>query len=245
MVVSEGGARTFKRLDPKKKTHFVIDAKQALDLGRWERTTDTVAYRVNLDMATNRQVNFNGGHAGAGAKYAVRLEVTPGMMDPDTLDIIPGQLGYTRGGKSPGDTDVCRIFPDRVRAKIARIAASIQAGVDNPASEDGTLIQRAGASTEGARAQLKALTPARREHFAQTMIPLLAIHESLHGASVPGHGPVAAFGKEWEETNDLVDASCPMQYLSSVAWRQYLLFGRLGGDGKICQLCSRSFNVKH
>jgi hypothetical protein len=245
VVVSEGGANALKRLDPKKKTHFVIDAKQALDLGRWERTTDTLVYRVELGMTRNRQVNFNASHALAGAKYAARLEVTPGMVDPDTLDDLPLQLGYTRGGQSPGGTDVCRVFPDRIRAKIARIAESIQKGVDQPGSEDGDLLRRAGISPDASRAQLAALTPARKEQLAQSMIALVALHESIHACSVAGHGPVAAFGKEWEETDDLVDAACPMQYLSNVAWRQFLLYGKLGGSGTLCQTCARSFNVKN
>jgi len=58
----------------------------------------------------------------------------------------------------------------------------------------------------------------------------LAIHELCNGVGVDGH---LKGGVEDEECDNRVP-SCSMQYMTWQEKRRYLLFGELGGTGKLC-----------
>ena len=241
-AVLEGGNFVYKRLDPTKKVHFIIDDKDLVDPGRWQSTTGTVLYKLNDDLAKARQVDFNGGYTGAGHKYAVHLEQVSGMADPGdgTIDLM--QLGETEGN-SPKGAKMCLVYPDRMRAKIARIAAAIQQGIDDPKSEEGDFLRKMGISNAEASRQLATL-PARLGQLMQNLVALVAMHESSHACGLPGHGSIASGSEKWKENDDQGNLLCPMLNMSRAAWRRFILYGELGGGGALCQLCAKMFNVK-
>ncbi|MCX6625213.1 MAG: hypothetical protein NTY38_29965, partial [Acidobacteria bacterium] len=241
MVVAEGGSHVFKRLEPKRKVHFIIDDKGLINPSRWESATDTVIYKLDNELVNRRRVNFNGGYAGSGAKFAVRLAVVTGLKDPDRGIFPPQQLGYTEGA-SPGKATPCRVFPDRIRAKIGRIATAIQEGVNDPNSEEGQFLRQLTIPPDEAR-RLLATLPQRQEQLATRLLSLVALHESIHACGVPGHGPLAVFPNQWEERDADTDVSCPMQTMGRAAWRFFVLHGILGGSGKLCPLCASQFSV--
>ena len=244
VAVLAGGDVVFKRLDPTKKVHFLIDDKDLVDRGRWEGTTGTLVYKLNNDLVKDRQVDFNGGYTGFGHKYAVHLELISGLADPDTDEgtIRLTRLGATLGA-SPKRNQLCRVYPDRIRAKIARIAKAIQQGIDDPKSEEADFMRKIGISNAEASRQLATL-PARLEQLVQNLVALVAIHESTHACGVSGHGSIAIGKEEWTEDDDQGNLFCPMLNMSRAAWRRFVLYGELGGGGTLCQLCAKVFNVK-
>ena len=248
MVVLEGGGPVFQRLDPKRKTHFVLDDKNVVDPAQWKKTTDTVLYKLAPSLVKDRRANPNSGYGSAGNRYAVMVEVISGMTDPYSGRVDKNQLGYTTyrnyESRKPGSVERCAVFPDRVRANIERIAENIRKGLDEPNSDLGRMILQAGFSIEEARDLYAMITPERKAILARRMIDLVAQHETMHSCNVPGHGPIPPFGEEWEETVNLVDEGCVMQYLSSRTWRRFVLAGELEGEGKLCPLCQSGFSVK-
>jgi len=58
-----------------------------------------------------RQVDFNGGYSGSGHKYAVRLTLIPGMLEPDPYPGMPPAADTTYGqtvGDTPKTNQRCR-----------------------------------------------------------------------------------------------------------------------------------------
>jgi hypothetical protein len=246
VVVIENGGRVYKRLDPNRKIHFVIDPGGVFAVSRWERTTDTTAYLVDDSLTRNRQVDFNGGYSGSGHKYAVRLTLIPGMLEPDPYPGMSPAADATYGqtvGNTPKTNERCRVFPDRIRDLVNRIIESIRIGVADPNSEDGTKLKALGITRDQAMKQLGGVDT---ERLARKMIELVAMHEMAHACAVAGHVEwrVEPKGEGWKETTNQTNASCPMQNFDAQANREFVLFGIFGGEGKLCDLCARQLNVK-
>lgn len=260
VVVLSGGDLEYRRLDPNRKCHFVLDENGIFPFARWERTTDTVAYGLDDELVDpqTRQVDFNGRHSGSGHKFAIRLTAVPGLIqtNPPNKDMM--NYGYTVGRVSgnsalfsPRDTQQCCVFPDRMRALIDRLAESIKNGLANPASDDGRKLAAAGFgrtfTAEEVASRLAALTPAHREQLAQKMLATVTIHEMCHGVGIPGHKEWVSSdaGDGWQESPKAQnDASCPMQYWDHASRRQFALFDIEGGIGPICDLCARAVKLK-
>jgi hypothetical protein len=238
----------------KEKVHFVIDPSGAFDLERWRASTGIRAYKLTDDMVRGGKVDFNAQTAAGEGKYAVRLELMPGMTE-ETADEAgnvktqdsPSQYAYTKGN-TPRTTEACRIFPDRIRAMIMRVTTLMRMALTDPVTpaekEEVTLLAGLGFPMDEIKRNLAGLDKGRREALAQQMIALCAIHEMGHACGVPGH----MNGKGEEDQDVQRDQNCPSQYLNQVGRRLFVLFGQLGGGGPFCKAppdnCWQTVNVK-
>lgn len=208
----------YVRLKPKKKSLFVIDNDGVFNTALWEKASDIPAYKVDdtltqggNDLNASRIVDFTMGDATGQHKYAVRLEVKRGLVEPvQYRNQPPGKLtlyGYTdQQGNSPRTAEVCRIFPDRLAALVDRMVASLQNAIKNPASDDGVAMANWGIPPEQAQAALDKLKTNNRAPIVARLITLCAIHEMGHACGIPGH-----INKG--EEDEIGDDHCPMKYL--------------------------------
>ena len=227
MVLKEGKP-AFTRLDPKKKTLFVIDDGNIFDAVLWQRASDIVAYKLNDSLtkggppskAESRIVDFNSGDVGS--KYCVRLIKQQGLVegqkyedqDPNNIQVY----GYTDNqGHSPKGTLRCVVFPARLRAMIDRVASYVDKGVKDPASEEGKLLEEMRIPPWLAQKALERLDQATRDQLAKQMVTLCVIHELGHACGLSGHR-----GKDGKEC-DQGDPKCPMKYDDRQERRQLLI----------------------
>ena len=208
----------YVRLQPKKKSLFVIDKDGIFDPALWEKASDIPAYLVDDtltqgggDPLTSRIVDFTLGDATAQHKYAVRLDAARGLVEPTPYRDQPADnikiYGYTdQQGNSPRTAEICRVFPDRLAALIDRMIASLQKAVDDPTSDDGATMANRGITPQLAQAALAKLKGNNHAPLVQRLTTLCAIHEMGHACGLSGH---LNHGHEDEVGND----DCPMKYL--------------------------------
>ncbi len=241
LLVLEAGARIHKRLPPKEKCHFVIDPTDVFDFERWYRASGIRAYRIDDALARERRVDFNGPAARSGTgKYAVKLEMIPGIIEPDpwpgdaNAGNNPYQYAYT-AGSTPRDAERCRLFPDRVQGMIGRVISKMRNALDHPGAPENAgelaVLDSLGRPRAQIRARLETIDAAELKRLTQKMMVLSAIHEMGHACGVTGH--LNAEGKEDEELGR--SPRCPMNYLNQRERRLFILDGALGGDGRFCE----------
>ncbi len=257
VVVQTVSGHRHVRLEPKEKAHFVIDPAEVFDPDRWKQAAGIRAYLLTNAMVDgDRRVDRYGSYARGAGKYAVRLEVLSGTVEPDPL---PGQNGqpssgddptqyaYTYGN-TPKSTTRCRIFKDRIRGMIDRVAAAMQRALLDPKTdadrEELDFLNHLGVPKADILGRLAALDGDARNGLVDKMVALAAIHEMGHACGVNGH--LNSAGQE--DGNIQRDAKCPMQYLDRKGRRMFVLFGELGGEGPFCKTppdnCWSQLNVK-
>lgn len=215
-MVLKDGQPSYVRLEPKKKTLFVIDDGNIFDPPVWERASDIAAFRLNDSLikggpsgkVESRIVDFNSGEGGK--KYCVRLVKYEGLVEGEKyLDQLNDNVmlfGYTDNqGNSPKTTLRCVVFPARLRALVDRVASYVDKGLKDPASEDGKALEEAGIPPWLARKALERLDPPTRDQLAKQMVAMCAIHEIGHACGLPDHG-------DTEEAKKKGDPKCPMKY---------------------------------
>jgi hypothetical protein len=266
VVLDPSHGRVYTRLDPREKSHFVIDPSNVFDFERWRRTTGVRAFRLDsslvpggkdLKPAAARRVDFNSDGKGKGSKFAVRIELVKGLVDPDpppeddgrpASGDQPSQWAYTSTSSGPGDAEMLRIFPDRMRGMIDRVIEKIRAGLD-PATPDherqSTFLDQTGIPRDEIVTRLANLDDQARQQLTDRMVALSAIHEMGHACAAHGHRNEA--GDEDEAVQRV--RSCPMQYLGKREKRLFVLLGELDGAGKLCSAapddCMGSVNVRN
>lgn len=256
LVILQDGAKVHKRLNPKRKELFVIDAGGIFDTGAWERASDIVAYKVDDSMVQSSSggrspiVNFLPG-PDSRHKYAVRLETVAGDKDPDNPDDASGDWGYTTEWpiNSPKDVVACRVFRDRIRASLNTLYLWLGKALTVPGSPEEAELQASGFPKFLAQRALNQLGPGQVENLASQLIRLSAIHEMGHALGAPGH--VDADGNEAR----IGAKTCPMRYLGQKGAKQLIILQTLfapdaalpGEVKRFCNdrfQCFRKLNVK-
>lgn len=248
LVVLENGAKVHKRLNPKRKELFVIDAGGIFDTGAWERASDISAYKVDDSMVQSSGgggrspiVNFLPG-PDSSHKYAVRLETVSGDKDPGDPNDKTGDWGYTLEWpiRSPKDVVACRVFKDRIRASLNSLYLWLGKALTVPGSPEEAELQASGFPRFLAQRALNQLGPAQVENLASQLIRMSAIHEMGHALGAPGHldgdGSEARIGSK----------SCPMRYLGQKNAKQLIILQTLFAPdaalpGEVKRFCSDRF----
>lgn len=215
-MVLKDGKPSYARLDPKKKTLFVIDDGDIFDAALWEHASDIVAFKLNDSLikggpsgkVESRLVDFNSGDGGR--KYCVRLVKYEGLVESEKYLDQPSDnitlFGYTDNqGKSPKMTLRCVVFPARLRAMVDRVASYVDKGLKDPASEDGKALEAAGIPPWLARKAQERLDQPTRDQLAKQMVLMCAVHEMGHACGLSDHG-------DTEEAKKKGDPKCPMKY---------------------------------
>lgn len=248
LVLLENGAKVHRRLNPKRKELFVIDAGGIFDTGAWERASDIVAYKVDDSMVQSSGgggrspiVNFLPG-PDSRHKYAVRLETVLGDKDPGDPKDASGDWGYTIDWpiRSPKDVVACRVFRDRIRASLNTLYFWLGKALTVPGSPEAAELAASGFPRFLAQRALNQLGPAQVEDLASQLIRLSAIHEMGHAVGAPGH--LDAAGSEAR----VGAKTCPMRYLGQKNAKQLIILQTLFAPdaalpGEVKRFCSDQY----
>jgi hypothetical protein len=254
-VVLENDRKVLRRLNPKRKELFVIDAGGIFDTAAWERASEIVAYKLDESMVQggsgreSRIVNFLS--PSDRPKYAVRLETMSGTTDPDDPKGAGSEWGYTTDWpiSSPKDAVTCRVFKDRIRATMNELYLWLGKALTVPGSPEEAELNELGLPRFVAQNALSQLSGGGLDQLVNQLIRYSAIHEVGHALGVPGH--VNDKGEE-EASGPKI---CPMRYRTKKGSQRGLilqvLFGpdaALPGETKMfCRTefdCFRKLNVK-
>ena len=222
VVRTDDGQRQFKRLSPRRKDLFIIDAGNIFDLSAWAVASGIMAHKLDESLVkgggdgkSSRIANYT---AEEGPDvYAVRVKAVPGLADPE-MGTEEGVLGYCASdGSGPRSVTHLNVFPDRHRRFIKLVRAYLQRAVARPRGAEGQALQQAGMPPHLWQDALDHLDPARQEQLAKQCIRSTAIHEVGHACSIPGHldenGDEAPVG----------DPSCPMRYSDKADDLRYIV----------------------
>ncbi len=238
------GAPAYKRLSPRQKDLFVLDASNVFRESFWRDATDIRAWRVDEsqvygggDATNSRVVDHTMGDLSGQHAYAVRIDVLTGMAEPDPMPAEPGtppgsgdtdrQYAYTvQYGDGPKTAVRVRLFPTRMGAMLDRMITSLQKALADPNGDDARLMNGAGVSAADARTAIANWSPAARTAMVLQLEHLCAIHETGHACGTPGH--LNGAGDESEDVHG--DDLCPMQYFNTKTRRQWIVHTLVTGD---------------
>lgn len=248
-VVLENGARVHKRLDPRRKDLFIVDAGGSFDTALWANLSGITAWKLDdsliqggSDRRQSRIVNFLPG-ADSRHKFAVRLETVSGLADPDKPSETNGPLGYTDEWpiRSPADAIVCRVFKDRINSVITGLYNWLANALKIPNSKEAAELASSGYPRFLAERAFAQLGPGQRENLARKLTLLASIHEVGHACGLPGH--VNSKGEEGSTGS----TACPMRYMTLANATQLMLLQTLFAPGaplpgEVSRFCSTEFN---
>lgn len=255
LVVLGSGGRSHLRPEPREKVHFVIDPAGLVDLGRLQAATGLRPYKVLEAWTRDRQVDVHAGHAKGPGKFASAIQKDLSVVDESSVKADPEQNktradvandmraqwakseGLIGEPWTPRRVDGIVVFSGRIHDKLCRIRDRMLADLrhpEQPEARDGVAWMEGLGMGPKEKAQtqkqLEALSDQAIWALVKPVESWLAIHELSHAVGVDGH---TTDGKEDEDCANRVPA-CPMQYNTWQEKRRYLLFGELGGTGKLC-----------
>ena len=261
LVVMGSGGRTYLQPEPRQKVHFVIDPDGLVDLGRLQMATGLRPFKVLEAWTKDRKVDLHADFAKGGGKFASLInkdltvvkdhEVPP---DPDGKKTHVQMVNDMRSqwGKSeapmgepwtPRTVDGIVVYSGRIHDKLCRIRDRMLDELrhpEKPENAEGLAwvaeLGLGASEKEQARRKLEALTDQELWALVKPVEQWLAVHELCHGVGVDGH---LKGGVEDEECDNRVP-TCPMQYMTWQEKRRYLLFGEMGGNGKLCSQAPHS-----
>ncbi|MBK9797868.1 MAG: hypothetical protein IPP58_15580 [Holophagaceae bacterium] len=261
LVVLGAGGRSYLRPEPRQKVHFVIDPDGLVDLGRLQMATGLHPFRVQEVWTKDRKVDIHAGFASGGGKFASLITKDLSVVKEHEVPSDPtGKKTHTQmvndlrsqWAKSeaplgepwtPRTVDGIVVFSGRIHDRLRRIRDRMLDELRHPEKPDNAEglawmgeLGMGAEEKEQARNRLEALTDQELWALVKPIEQWLAIHELCHGVGVNGH----LKGKDEDEECVNRVPACPMQYLTWQEKRRYLLFGELGGNGKLCSQAPHS-----
>jgi hypothetical protein len=256
-VVAEGGGKRYTRLKPREKAHFICDPQGIFDQDRWYSASQIRAYSIRSDWTRERLVDVNRGFGGGHGHWATLIQEDPTMNEAASakqLAEMRGQWAMSIGDETkafwtPKDVQACIVFSGRIRYTLRWLRAKMLKSLTNPQDADeregAALLLTLGLSKENLIARLTKLSDAELDALVKPIVTWVAIHECAHCCGVNGH-----LGADGTESSDCPSPvpSCPMQYLDRKGKWILVLFGTLGGQGRLCDVephrCWRSLSPK-
>jgi hypothetical protein len=256
-VVAEGGGKRYTQLKPREKAHFICDPQGFFDQDRWYSASQIRAYSVRPEWTRERLVDVNRGFGGGHGHWATLIQEDPTMNEAASakqLAEMRGQWGISIGDETkafwtPKDVQACIVFSGRIGYTLRWLRAKMLKSLTDPQDADeregAAWLLTLGLSKENLIARLTKLSDAELDALVKPLKAWVAIHECAHSCGVNGH--LGAAGSESSDCPSPVP-SCPMQYLDWKGKWSLVLFGTLGGQGRLCDVephrCWRSLSPK-
>jgi hypothetical protein len=143
VVTATGGGRSYVRLEPRKKSHFVIDPQGIFDESRWLAASGIRPYKVLSSWTNNRQVDINRGFGGGRGKWAVRVELDDSKVNESLsageLSTMRRQWAFTQGAGdkwTPKTVEFSRIYTGRIRYTLRWLRDQMLRSLQAPTTDD-------------------------------------------------------------------------------------------------------------
>ncbi len=203
VALDGGGQRSHRRLEPTAKELFIIDPERKFPVDLWRRVTRITAIRLDESLVEASSglgeaplVDFNAEDRDAHPAFAVKLMFIEGDRDPSppvgddgkpnpatTTDPSFPAMAYAAQEGSVKSTEYVKVFPDRVRIFLDYYLHWLDAGLKDPASEEGRQLRdpvNQFTVDEAHQAWLRLLDPRVQATVRQRILNVLSLHELGH-----------------------------------------------------------------